>query len=103
MEIVEKTEKLTKDLVAYNKAYRAEHKDYYKKYYETNKAVILEAMLKKVPCCCGCEIQQCNLKKHLQTPIHEKRLIKLQFEEFLKNQESLGKNSFKINIIKKST
>ena len=62
MEIVEKPEKLTKDLVAYNKAYRAEHKDYYKKYYETNKAVILEAMLKKVPCSCGCEIQQCNIK-----------------------------------------
>ena len=103
MEIVEKPEKLTKDLVAYNKAYRAEHKDYYKKYYETNKAVILEAMLKKVPCSCGCEIQQCNLNKHLQTPIHEKRLIKLQFEDFLKNQDSLGKNSFKINIIKQTT
>ena len=81
-----------RDLVAYIKAYRAEHKDYYKNYYETNKAVILESMLKKVPCSCGCEIQQCNFKKHLKSPIHQKRLIKLQFEEFLKNQDSLGKS-----------
>ena len=90
--MTEIVEKPTRDLVAYNKAYRAEHNDYYKNYYETNKARILEAMLKKVPCTCGCEIQQCNFKKHLKSPIHQKRLIKLQFEEFLKSNDSLGKS-----------
>ena len=48
MEIVEKPEKITKDLVAYNKAYRAEHKDYYKKYYETNKEKLF-CRLAKIP------------------------------------------------------
>ena len=105
--MTEIVEKLTRDLVAYNKAYRAEHKDYYKKYYETNKAIILEAMLKRVPCACGHDIQQCNLKKHLKSPIHQKRLIKLQFNEFLNTNDSLGKsliddfkNKYKEKVLK---
>ena len=105
IEMTEKTEKPARDLVAYSKQYRAEHKDYYKNYYETNKAHILESMLRKVPCVCGCEIQQSNLKKHLRSPIHQSRLIKLQFNEFLNNQDPLGKSlieDFKLKYNKKN-
>jgi hypothetical protein len=54
------------------------NKQYYKKNKISNKARYDEYNKKrkmKVKCCCGKEVQLQNLKKHMITSIHNKRMI----------------------------
>lgn len=51
-----------------------ERKEYNKKYYEMNKNRILANSAIKVTCKCGKIVNRSNYFKHLETPLHKKRM-----------------------------
>ncbi len=59
------------------KAEKLTTKQYNKKYYAENKALILQSMKRRVTCECGVEYTFCNRTKHEQTTKHKYNLLVL--------------------------
>lgn len=63
-------EKHKDEMREYQKEYRVTHKEEKREYREKNKEQLLAKSKIKITCECGCEIQKCNISKHLKTEKH---------------------------------